>query len=399
MKSTFLLPALALASLLSVPAQAQNETKKQEGFRFTTVKENPITSLKDQYRSGTCWGFSSLAFMESELLRMGKTTYDLSEMFVVYWTYVDKADKYVRTGGHVNLAQGGAFSDFLLVLDKYGMVPEAAFPGLNYGEEKHTHGEMEAVVQGVAEAAKKNPNKKITPAWKKALRGVLDAYLGEMPQTFTYEGKEYTPQSFAKELGFNPKDYVSLTSYTHHPFYTQFALEIPDNWMWDPSWNLPLDEMMAVIDNAIEKGYTVLWAADVSEAGFSRNGVAMAPATRETELSGSDQARWLGLSAAQRNAAIAKMDAPVMEIAHITQEMRQEAFDNQTTTDDHGMQIYGIAKDQNGTKYYMVKNSWGEAGAYKGLWYASEKYVRYKTMDVMVHKDALPKDIRAKLGL
>lgn len=393
----FLSAFCLLASLSFAQEPPQKDSVK--GFEFTVVKQNPITSIKDQHRSGTCWDFSSLAFMESELMRMGKGEKDLSEMFIVYWTYMEKVEKFVRTGGFVNVAQGGAFSDYLLVLRKYGIVPETVMPGLNYGEDKHVHGEMEAAVKGLAEAVKKNPNRKISTAWKRALAGILEAYLGEVPETFTCEGKTYTPRSYAASLGFNPDDYVSIVSFTHHPFYTQFALEVADNWTWDLSWNLPIDEMMAVMDNAIENGYTILWASDVSEPGFTRNGVAMYPTTDPEQMSGSDYARWLGMTPKERSEAFKNMTAPVPEIPEVTQEMRQEEYDNQKTTDDHGMQIFGIAKDQNGTKYYMVKNSWGETGAYKGIWYVSEKFVRFKTMDIMVHKDAVPKAIRKKIHI
>ncbi|MFY9115703.1 MAG: C1 family peptidase [Bacteroidales bacterium] len=387
-------------SLLSLGLQAQvNDKKSNEGFQFTVVKENPITSVKNQSNTGTCWCFSSLGFMESELLRMGKGEYDLSEMFIVSGTYQEKADRYVRLDGHLNFGQGGGFDDYLYIIKKYGIVPDEVMPGLNYGEDMHMHGELAAVLKGIVDGVNRNPNRKLSTAWKKAFRGALDAYLGEMPKTFTYKGKEYTPKSFAASLGFNPDDYVNITSYTHHPFYTQFALEISDNWLWGQYWNVPIDEMMEVIDNAIMNGYTVLWASDVSEMGFGRTGVAMFPTTEPSEMVGSDQARWLQMSPAERSNAFRNLTGPVAEIKEVTQEMRQIAYDNKQTTDDHGMQIYGIAKDQNGTKYYMVKNSWGETGNYKGLWYVSETFVKYKTMDIQVHKNAIPKAIRKKINL
>ncbi|HOG25539.1 MAG TPA: C1 family peptidase, partial [Bacteroidales bacterium] len=376
---------VTLAAFTIQATAQEQEQKKEEGFQFTVVKENPITSVKNQSSTGTCWSFSSLGFMESELLRMGKGEYDLSEMFVVSRTYTDKADKYIRLDGALNFAQGGGFDDYLYVIRKYGMVPNQVMPGLNYGEDVHRHGELTAVLTGIVEAVKKNPNRKLSTAWKNAFQGALDAYLGEIPETFEYKGTTYTPISFAASLGFNPDDYVNITSFTHHPFYTQFALEIPDNWLWGTSYNVPMEEMMSVIDHAIMEGYTVLWASDVSEQGFGRNGIAMYPTTDPKEMIGSDQARWLEMSATERSNAFRNLKAPVAEIKAITQEMRQEAYDNKQTTDDHGMQIYGIAKDQNGTKYYMVKNSWGEdAGNYKGLWYVTEKFVQYKTMDIQV---------------
>lgn len=392
---------ICIVALTAITIQAtvqEQETKNEEGFRFSVIKENPITSVKNQSNTGTCWCFSSLGFMESELLRMGKGEFDLSEMYVVSRTYTEKADRYVRLDGFLNFAQGGGFDDYLYVTRKYGIVPEEVMPGLNYGEDQHRHGELTAVLKGIVDAVKKNPNRKLSTAWKNAFQGALDAYLGEIPETFQYRGITYTPQSFATSLGFNPDDYVTITSYTHHPFYTQFALEIADNWLWGTSYNVPIEELMAIIDNAIMEGYTVLWASDVSEQGFGRNGIAMYPTTDPQEMIGSDQAKWLELSPTERSNMFRNLKAPVAEIREVTQQMRQESYDNKQTTDDHGMQIYGIAKDQNGTKYYMVKNSWGDdAGNYKGLWYVTEKFVQYKTMDIQVHKNSIPKNIRKKL--
>ena len=390
---------IALAAITLQATAQEQEKKNEEGFLFTVIKENPITPVKNQSSTGTCWSFSSLGFMESELLRMGKSEYDLSEMFVVSRTYTDKADKYIRLDGALNFAQGGGFDDYLYVLRKYGMVPDEVMPGLNYGEDVHRHGELTAVLTGIVEAVKKNPNRKLSTAWKNAFQGALDAYLGKVPESFEYKGTTYTPLSFAASLGFNPDDYVNITSFTHHPFYTQFALEIPDNWLWGTSYNVPMEEMMSVIDHAIMEGYTVLWASDVSEQGFGRNGIAMYPTTDPKEMIGSDQARWLEMSATERSNAFRNLKAPVAEIKEVTQEMRQEAYDNKQTTDDHGMQIYGIAKDQNGTKYYLVKNSWGTDNKYKGIWYASDSFVKHKTINIVVHKDAIPKEILKKLGL
>ncbi|MGL4292623.1 MAG: aminopeptidase C [Bacteroidales bacterium] len=387
----------ALAMSVTIPAVAQEE-KKEEGFVFTTVKENPITSVKNQNRSGTCWSFSGLGFLESELIRMGKPETDLSEMFVVYHSYSDKADKYVRTHGTVNFAGGGSFYDVLYALKNYGAVPEEAYTGLNYGESKHVHNEMDGLTKAYADQVIKAKGK-LTPVWKKGFDGILNAYLGELPETFTVNGKEYTPKSYAQSLGLNADDYVSITSYTHHPFYTQFALEIPDNWRWATSYNVPMEEMVEIADNAINKGYTIAWGADVSEKGFNRNGIGVLIDTDGSELSGSDAARWLGLSQKEKDDEIRKMtEAPGKEMT-VTQESRQKGFDNYETTDDHGMVIYGIANDQNGKKYYMIKNSWGETGKYKGFWYISEPFFQAKTMNYIVHKDAVPKKIAKKLGI
>ena len=391
-----LLYALVLSAVMPLSAQEKKENK--EGYVFTTVKENPITSVKDQNRSGTCWSFSGIGFLEAEMLRMGKPETDLSEMFVVSHSYTDKAEKYVRMHGTCNFAGGGSFHDVLYVLKNYGAVPEEVYTGLQYGEKKHVHTELDALLKNYITqiAATKG---KLSPVWKKGFDGILSAYLGEIPEKFVYKGKEYTPKSYAESLGLHADDYVSITSYTHHPFYTQFALEIPDNWRWGMSYNVPLDEMEQIADYAINNGYTIAWGADVSEKGFSRKGIGVLPDVNGEELTGSDAAHWLGLTAKEKDEEIQKMmNNPCREL-NITQESRQNGFDNFETTDDHGMVIYGIAKDQTGKKYYMIKNSWGETGKYKGFWYISEPFFRAKTMNFVVHKNAIPKNIAKKLGI
>lgn len=396
MKKIVILLSLFLCA--SAYAQENTETKEEKGFGFEVVKENPITPVKNQASSGTCWSYSGLGMIESELIRMGKGEHDLSDMFIVYYSYLGKARKYVRMHGETNFAAGGSFADVLECIRDYGIVPESDYAGLNYGEPSNKHGELDAILKGYVDAVIKNPNRKLSTAWFEGYTSVLNAYLGKTPETFTYQGKSYTPQSFAKELGIDADNYISITSYTHHPFYTAFPLEIPDNWRWSLSYNLPIEEMMQVLDNAIEKGYTVAWGSDVSEKGFNRKGIAVMPDEEATEGPGSDQAHWLGLSTEQRNKMISDLTEPVPEKT-ITQEMRQIAFDNYETTDDHGMQIYGTAKDKNGSKYYMVKNSWGTSSPYQGIWYASVPFVQYKTMNIVVHKDALPKDIKKKLNI
>ena len=401
--------ALALGLMFVTGAMANGAEAKPkkgeqaEGIKFTVVKENPITSIKNQNRAGTCWCYSSLAFIESELLRMGKGEYDFSEMFIVHNTYLDRADKAVRTHGDVSFAQGGSFYDVIYGMEAFGLVPEAEMrPGVMYGMELSNHNELSAVSDAVVAAIAKGKLRSLQVSpdgemlWKKSIEAIHDIYLGERPEKFVYEGVEYTPKSFYESLGLNASDYVSLTSYTHHPFYTSFALEIPDNWRWALSYNLPIDELMEVFDYAIENGYTVAWGSDVSEDGFTREGTAILPDMEKaaTELDGSDMAKWLKMTEAQR-----KSTPMAVEQKWVSQEERQKAYDNRETTDDHGMLIYGIAKDQKGTEYYMVKNSWGEAGTYKGIWYASKAFVRYKTMNIIVHKDAIPAEIRAKLGL
>lgn len=394
MRKLFILPLILLATLC-IYAQEGNT-----GYKFTVVKENPITSIKNQGNSGTCWSFSGVGFLESELLKMGKGDHDLSEMYIVRRNYADKADKYVRVGGNLNFAQGGAFADVVETLDEYGVIPNEVYTGLNYGETNHNHGEIEAALSGYVKGISANKSGRISPVWAKGFNSVLDAYFGAIPKDFQYQGKSYTPQSFAQSLGLTSKNYVSITSFTHHPFYAPFAIEIPDNWRWALSYNVPVDEMIQVIDNAINNGYTVAWATDVSEVGFTRNGIAVVPDDQAPENVGSDQAHWLGLSRNEKNTRLrAKIDQGPVKEKTITQEMRQVAFDNQETTDDHGMQIYGIVKDQNGTKYYLVKNSWGDAGNYKGIWYASEAFVKYKTTNIMVNKSAVPSAIAKKMNL
>lgn len=369
---------------------------QQSAYTFTVVKENPVTSVKNQASSGTCWSFSGVSFLESELLRKGKGTFDLSEMYIVRRNYEDKAEKYVRTHGNLNFAPGGSFADVIETLDQYGVVPDEVYTGLLDGAERHDHGEMDKVLSGYMKGI--IGNNSVSTVWKRGFNGILDAYLGAKPDSFTYNGKTYTPQSFKEFLELDQNDYISITSFSHQPFYTYFPLEVPDNWRWANSFNLPLDEMMAAIDHALMNGYTVAWASDVSEGGFSRQGIAIVPDENAVENAGTDQAKWLGLSERERRSSIAgKVGSEVLKEKTITQEMRQLAYDNYQTTDDHGMHIYGVAKDQNGNKFYLVKNSWGETGPYNGVWYASEAFVRYKTTSIVMHKDALPKATAKKL--
>lgn len=383
----------------STMAQEEKENSK-EAYRFTEKTTLPATSVKNQYRSGTCWSFSGLSFIESELLRMGKGEYDLSEMFVVRNTYAEKAKKYVRFHGEFNFGGGGAFHDVTHVIKNYGMVPEEAYKGLLEGEDNHIHGELDAITQSYVETVIKNRNKKLSTAWFKGYEGILDAYLGDYPENFTYNGKAYTPQSFANELGINPDDYIELSSYSHHPFYEKFIIEIPDNWLLDYVYNLPLNEMMEVIDHALENGYTVAWGSDVSEKGFSwKNGVAIVPDEELTDLDGTEKEKWEKLTAQEKKDALYSFEGPIKEKT-ITQELRQVEFDNYLSTDDHGMHITGSATDQDGNRYYKVKNSWGASKhIYDGYFYASKAFVELKTIDIMIHKNALPKTIKEKLGL
>ncbi|MDR1373203.1 MAG: aminopeptidase [Dysgonamonadaceae bacterium] len=385
------------SSILSQETATDTATATVDTFMFSPVKVLPITSIKNQSSSGTCWCFSGIGMIESELIRTGKGEYDLSEMFVVYKNYADKAKKFVRMHGATNFSAGGSFADVFECLRDYGIVPNSVQPGLEYGDTIHNHGELDLLTKSYIDAIIKNPNRKLSSVWFKSYSGILDSYLGKCPESFEYEGKTYTPQSFAKSLEINAEDYVSITSFTHHPFYTQFPIEVPDNWRWALSYNLPLDEMMQLIYNAVNSGYTVAWASDVSEAGF-RAGVAVIPDLEASEGPGSDQAHWLNLSTKERENFVKNLKGPVPE-KKITQAMRQEAFDNFETTDDHGMLIYGTAKDQNDNLYYLVKNSWGTDNKYKGTWYASTSFVAYKTLNIVVHRDAVPKEIKKKLGI
>ena len=390
------LTIFALLATLFVSVFAQD--KKEEGFVFTTVKENPISSIKNQNRSSTCWSYSTLSFIEAELMRMGKGEQDFSEMFVVYHTMIDRAVNYVRLHGDASFSPGGSFYDVMYCWKNYGIVPDALMPaGKMYGDTLANHTDLDAATEAYVDVIANSKGSKISKLWKQPLEAIYDTYLGELPKEFTVNGKKYTPKTYAESFGLNPDDYVSLTSYTHHLFYEKFSLEIQDNWRGGLSYNLPIEELMEVMRNAINTGYTFAWGSDVSEEGFTRDGIAVMPdVERGAELTGSDMAHWLGLSKADRRAELTSK--PLPEIT-VTQEMRQIAFDNWETTDDHGMVIYGIAKDQNGKPYFMMKNSWGKTGKYKGLWYVSEAFAAYKTMNILVHKNAIPKDIQKKLGL
>ena len=399
-KKLILLALIALCFTTFSFAQEQ-EKEKPEGYIFTNTKEIKHTPVKNQSRSGTCWSFSGIGFLECELIRKGKGEFDLSDMWVVKHTYKEKADKYVRMQGNWSFAGGGAFFDVFAMIDKYGIVPASAFQGLEYGEDIHVHGELDALLKAYVDVIIKNPNKKLSTAWKKGYDAIVDAYLGKDPEKFIVNGKEYTPKSFAAFLGLNMKDYISITSFTHHPFYTQFALEIPDNWLMETSYNLPLDEMMKVVNHAIDNGFSVAWGADVSEKGFNwRKGVAVLPEKDVQNMDGSDRARWENLSQGEKDEELYKFDKPGKE-KKITQEIRQVAFDNYTTTDDHGMVLVGKATDQNGTPYFIVKNSWGtdSRNPYKGFLHASEPFVAMQTINVVVHKDAIPAEIKKKLGI
>lgn len=400
MKKTLIVALMALAVTGASAKTAKDSTNSNKPV-FTVIKELPVTSMKDQNKSGTCWAYSTLSFFESEILKNSGKTYDLSEMFVANKTYMDRATKAVRMHGDVSFSQGGSAYDVLYCLKNYGIVPENAMPapGTLIGDSLANFDEFFEVMTPYVEGIAKSKASKISSAWKNGLQGILDAYLGEIPESFSYEGKTYTPQSFVESLGLNLDDYVTITSYTHHPMWSQFAVEVQDNWRWPLSYNVPIEDLTRIIDNALENGYTVAWGGDVTEDGFTRDGLGIAyDMDKVRSMSGTDADRWFQLSKTEKKSMADSQGVNIPEIVP-TQEMRQTAFDNWETTDDHGMHIYGVAKDQNGREYYMVKNSWGEFGDYKGTWYMTKNFVAYKTMDYMVNKNAIPKDIRKKLGI
>ncbi len=395
--------SLALLACLAMGANAE-EKKNPENknkHEFTTVKECKITSIKDQNRSGTCWDYSTLSFFESEILKKTGKTVDLCEAFVANKTYMDRAIMAVRMHGDTSFSQGGSAEDPLYCIKHYGICPENAMPaaGSLYGDSLNNFNEFFAVMTPYVEGIAKSDLKKLSPAWKKGLQGILDSYLGVCPEKFTVDGKTYTPRSYADSFGLDWNDYVSITSYTHHPFWTAFPVEVQDNWRQGMSYNVPVEDITRIIDNAINNGYSVMWGGDVSEQGFTRKGLAVAVDAKAVQsLSGSDAAKWLRLSPTQKTNILDSLGVNTPEVK-LTQEMRQEAYDNWETTDDHGMHLFGIAKDQNGKEYYMIKNSWGETGDYKGIWYMTKTFAAYKVMDFMVNKNAIPKDIRKKLGI
>lgn len=400
--SAALLTLTAGATYMQAPAQKANDivVPDSTGFKFTDVKTVKATPVKDQNKSGTCWSFSGIGMLEDEILRKGGEETDLSEMFVVRNAYIDKAKRLMRMYGDANFAQGGQINDVLYVLDLYGAMPEEAYAGLNYGDKKHSHYEMAEAMDGYLKGVLSNAKKKgnhLSDAWLPGFIGILDAYFGPVPETFTYKGKTYTPKSYAASLGINPADYVSITSFTHHPFYEEFAIEIPDNWLNLKSRNVPMEEMAQIVDNALENGYALGWAADVSEGGFKwREGYAIIPAeVDQANMTDSEVSKWVQLDDKAREAKRFEKKGPQPEMK-ITQEMRQKHFDNWETTDDHGMVIEGIATDQEGNRYYKVKNSWDTNQLYGGYFYVSVPYFLDKTISVTVHKDAVPKAIAKK---
>lgn len=394
------LSASAFATDFQAPAaEPVIENPDSTGFTFTDVKINKTGSVKDQNKSGTCWAFSGISTLEDNVMRKGGPELDISEMFVVRNAYIEKAKKFMRMNGTVNFSQGGSFADVVNMVAQYGAMPEEAYPGLNYGEAKHSHYEMAEALEAYLRAVlnRGTKNKKLSDAWLAGFEGILDAYLGKAPETFTWNGKTYTPLQWSKEMKLEPENFVNVVSFTHHPFYQNFVLEIPDNWAWTESMNVPLEDLQRITDNALEKGWTVMWAADVSEGGFKWNkGYALLPDDKDSkDMTDTELSRWVKLSDKDRENSKFDINGPVKEKS-VTQESRQKAFDNFETTDDHGMVIVGTATDQEGNKYYKVKNSWDTNQLYDGYLYVSVPFFLEKTIGVGVQPDAIPNDIRKK---
>jgi bleomycin hydrolase len=381
-------------------AQPNAKNSENSNYVFTKVAHLEATPVLSQGNTGTCWSFSALSFFESELIRKGNKTPDvLSKMYVVRKAYEGKAEKFIRVDGKGNFSEGGAFHDIPWVIENYGIVPAEVYNGLNYGTEEHDHSEMYAVLNGAVDGLTKHiknmSDEGLSGSWKIALSGILDAYLGKDPKEFEFKGKKYTPKSYAESLKMNMDDYVSITSFTNHELNSECQLGIQDNWAWASSYNVALPDMMTVVENALKNGYTIAWGADVSEKGFSfRNGLAIVPDDISTiDVSGRDNKNFSNGGADKSSNAFLN---PTKEIT-VTPEMRQKGYDNKTTTDDHGMHITGLYKDQNGTRYLLVKNSWGTGNYPSGYLYVSENYFNLKTINIYLHKDGIPSDLRKKL--
>lgn len=369
---------------VSIPLFGQND------YEFSTIVNIPNTEVKDQGASGTCWSYSMLSFIESEMIHKGMQSVDLSEMFVVNMCYLDKAEYYVRMHGSFDFTEGGEAHDVICIMKKYGLVPNDVYSGLKKGSFTNNHKELKDSLSGYLKMIVKQ--EKLQLNWKQKYQSIVDSFLGVVPDSFIYNNKTYTPLSFASEVvNLNDSDYISITSFTHHPFYEQFILESPDNWMFGSYYNVTIDELEQIVDTALYKGYSVFWGADVSEDGFSQiNGLMTMPNINAIKNNKSNISDY--------QIVYSGFNKPIEQL-NITQEMRQKAFDNYETTDDHGMHIVGLVKDQYDNLYYKVKNSWGVFGRYNGYFYVTKSYFRYKTVDILLNKNALPMAIREKLKL
>lgn len=390
----------ALAVILAIPAARAQEKGPRSGYQFTTLADVPTTPVKDQQSVGTCWDYATLSFLETELLRLGYPAVDLAELYVARNAYYEKGVRYIQFHGRNNFSEGGQAHDVIAMIKKYGILPEEAYTGLHYGRDFHIHGELVAALKGILDGVNANPNERITPTWTNGFRAYIDSYLGAVPDTFTYQGRQYTPLTFAASLPIDLDDYVELTSYTAFPLYQQIELPIPDNWMHERYYNLPIDELMRVIRHALENGYSVCWDGDVSHSGFQhRAGLAILPTNNPEQMINSEISKWTTLSADEQRRQLNSFIAPVPEMK-IDDAARQAAFDSRETTDDHLMHLTGILRDQNGTLYYKTKNSWAaDSNPFEGYLLMSDAYCRLQTVAILVHRDAIPRDIRKKLGL
>ena len=398
-----LLSFLLVLSCLPISSKSIDDVTKpsenESGRKIEFISKIPTTPVRDQYKTSTCWSFSGISFLETELIRMKKGEYNLSEMFFVRHNYEKKADRYVRMHGKTNFAAGGEVNDVTDVYAEFGIVPETIYTGLKPDETNHRHGEMDRILSKYVETLVSSEDNDLSPVWKEGYVKLLDSYLGELPEEFEYQGQNYTPQSFAESLDIDPDDYVMITSFTHEDYYKSFILEIPDNWSWAESYNVPLDEFVEIVDSALIKGYSVSWAADVSENGFNfSKGLAVVPKLCYSDDNSRGLKKWMKKSSNEKDKLIFSFDQAVEEL-EVTPEIRQVAFDNFSTTDDHGMHILGLARDRSGRMLYYVKNSWGTDNPFEGYFFVSKPYFRYKTISIMVHKEAIPEKIFKKLAL
>ncbi|MFZ9754594.1 MAG: aminopeptidase C [Bacteroidia bacterium] len=393
---TLCISASFMAFFSSLHAQTLTN-KPGSQYAFTEVYNLEETSIKDQCRTGTCWSYSTLSMLESELIRTGNGSHDLSEMYVARCAYIEKAITYVRMGGKHQFDEGGEFHDIPYIIEKYGIVPESAYSGLKHGNTRHNHAEMMAALSAFVQAIAERPAGSLSPDWVLAVERIVDAYLGDVPREFQYQGRSYTPQSFAASLGLNMTDYVAITSFTHHPYYRPFAIEVVDNWSMQTAYNVPLETLISCSKEALKNGYSIAWATDVSEKGFSyRDGLAIVPSHDSMVKKMGDDPKHFNSAGAERISNAFQVPMPEKSI---NAELRQGAFDRLETTDDHGMHITGLVHEAQSGDYFVVKNSWGEANACGGYLYASEAFFAYKTICIMVHKDALSKALKRDLGL